>query len=374
MKNFLNAWIVLLLLTPAAFAGKTGTWSGSTTHQFFPTITNVLLGNGYSVVPSRAFYSDGSDGAQVMGASGVTTLARDMSWTSLSWPVASTATIAAANQRIFVNGNCDFSNAPAGAINDNGGAATNGAAGGGAGSNGNTVAVGSNLTGRSGGNGGAGSTTAGAQGAVGTGGSTISGSSGGSSGAGGTGTGGAGGAARGQVVATNAGMRDITTWFLPTNGAGGQVFVGGSGPGGGGGGGDVTNSGGGGGGGGASGQTIYIACKTVTTGGSSVANTIQANGSAGGNGGTPAVGNTGGGGGGGGGAGGWIVFKYNTKVGTAVTNFIQAAAGAQGTGGTAHGTGTNGAAGATPAVAGLIQVLNLSTGAIVSTTTGTVSL
>lgn len=366
-----------------AYAGKTGTWSGSTTHQFFPTIIQALLGNAYSLVPSQAFYGDGSDGALTMGASGTTTLTRDMFWTSLSWPAASTATISVQNQRIFVNGNCDFTNAPTGAIDDSGGiagaAATNGGNGGAAGGNGNSVPVGTNLASRAGGAGGAGGTTTGTQGAANTGGNGISCVSattgtGGGGGAGGTGTSGAGGAARAVVACTAAPMRDITTWFVPSNGSGTSYFVTGGGPGGSGGGGDTTNSGAGGGGGGASGATIYLSCKTITTGAGSVSGTIRANGGAGANGGSPTVGNTGGGGAGGGGAGGWIVVKYNAKVGNSVSNLITATAGANGTAGTGHGTGTNGTVSATTAQPGLIQLLNLSTGAITSSTTGNTSL
>lgn len=379
----MKKYFLILLFSTIAFAGKTGTWSGSTTHQFFPTIIQVLLGNAYSLVPSQAFFGDGSDGALVMGASGTTTLTRDMFWTSISWPVASTATISVQNQRIFVNGNCDFTNAPAGGVDDSGGvaaaAATNGGNGGAAGGNGNSVAVGTNIASRAGGNGGAGSTTTGAQGAAGTAGngvncvSAVSGSGGGG-GAGGTGTSGAGGAQRAATNCAGTPMRDITTWFMPSNGSGGAYFSTGGGSGGAGGGGDTTNSGAGGGGGGASGATIYLSCKTITTGGSTPAGVIRANGGVGANGGSPTVGNTGGGGAGGGGSGGWIVVKYNVKSGNSVTNLITATSGANGTAGTGHGTGTNGAVNATTAQPGLIQVLNLNTGAITSNTSGNVSL
>lgn len=374
---------LFMLIGVSAQAGKTGTWAGSSTHQFFPAIIQALLGNGYSLVPSQVFFGDGSDGALVMAASGTTTLTRDMFWTSLSWPVASTATISAQNQRIFVNGTCDFTNAPTGAIDDTGGvaaaAATNGANGGTAGGNGNAIPVGTNIASRAGGNGGAGSVTTGTTGTAGTAGNgvnCVSGvtGAGGSGGAGGTGTGGAGGAQRGTANCTASPMRDIFNWFVPGNGSGSAYFSTGGGSGGAGGGGDVTNSGAGGGGGGASGGTIYLACKTIITGGSTPSGVIRANGGLGANGGSPAAGNTGGGGPGGGGSGGWIVLKYNLKTGNAVTNLITVTAGANGTPGTGHGTGTNGAASITAAEPGLIQILNLSTGAYTTSISGNSTL
>lgn len=372
MRRIISFAILLSFWATLTFAGKTGTWNGSTEHKFFPTIQQAALGNGYYLVPTQSIFGDGSDGAFTAGASGTTTLTRDMFWSSMSWPAASTANISVQNQRIFVNGLCDFTNAPADAFDANGSSGTNGAAGGTAGSNGNATAAGENIANNAGGNGGAGGTAAGTIGAVGVGGNSITGQSGGSSGAGGTGTGGAGGAGRGQIGVTYLPMRDILTWFTPSSGAGAAFKTSGSGPGGGGGGGDGT-AGGGGGGGGASGATIYISCFQIKGG---VANTFQAKGGNGGNGGTPAAGNRGGGGGGAGGGGGWIVIKYNTRIGATVANMVQATGGTGGTAGSGSGTGTAGVAGnnATASQNGLIQILNMATGAITSSLTGSATL
>jgi multidrug efflux pump subunit AcrA (membrane-fusion protein) len=56
-------------------------------------------------------FGDGSDGALTLGASGTTTLTRDMYWTNVSWPAASTAVIDPANWRVFVNGTLNLTNA-----------------------------------------------------------------------------------------------------------------------------------------------------------------------------------------------------------------------------------------------------------------------
>lgn len=368
--------VLSLLMAMPLYAGPTGTWFSNNTHQFFPPIIKALLGNGYALVPSQAFFGDCSDGNLTLGASGTTLLTRDMFYNNVSWPVGSTAQISFQNQRVFVCGTLDLTNAPVFGLDGSGASGVNGAAGGGGGSNGNTTAAGTNLTGRSGGNGGAGGTVTGTQGAVGVGGNVITSTSGGSGGAGGAGTGGAGGAARAAIGVTAFPMRDITTWFLPLTGTGAQIFVGGSGAGGAGGGGDVVNSGGGGGGGGASGQTVYLSANIIKTGALTGGATITAWGGQGGAGGSPAAGNTGGGGGGGGGAGGWIVVKYNSKVGSTVTALVSTPGGVFGSaGGTGHGTGVTGAAGnATPPGNGLIQILNLSTGQITSSTTGSANL
>lgn len=375
----------LVLFSSVAFAGKTGTWSGSTIHQFFPTIITALLGNGYSLVSSQSLFGDGADGVQVMGASGTTTLARDMYWTALSWPVASTAVISVQNQRIFVNGTCDFTNAPVGALDGTGNTGGNGAAGGGNGAAGANTAAGTNVGGHAGGAGGAGAATAGAQGSAGTGGNDVAcvvgtSGAGGNGGAGGAGGGGAGGAQRGQAACAAWPMRDVTYWFTPQSGAGAVLLSAGSGSGGAGGGGDATTSGAGGGGGGAAGNTVYLSCKTIITGGSTPAATIRANGGNGGVGGSPngtCTAGCGGGGGGGGGSGGWVVVKYVIKTGNAVSNFITATGGTGGTGGTHKNTGgVDGNAGNALATSqpGLIQLVNLSTGAITSSTSGNTTL
>ena len=378
-KNIIHKILLLSLLSQPCYAGKTGTWGGSTTHQCFPTITQALLGNGYAVIPSQAFFGDCSDGNLTMAASGTTTLARDMFYNSVSWPVASTANFSIQNQRIFICGTLDLTNAPADAFDANGTAGGNGAAGGGAGTGGAATAAGTNIANNAGGAGGAGAATAGTIGAVGVGGNCVTGETGGSSGAGGAGGGGAGGAGRAAIAVTNAPMRDILYWFLPQNGAGTAYKTTGSGPGGGGGGGDGTSSGGGGGHGGASGATMYISAFKVITGGSTPANVFQANGGVGGNGGSPngtCTAGCGGGGGGSGGGGGWIVFKYNTKTGSTVTNLFQAAGGSGGTGGTHKNTGgVDGSNGnVTASQAGLIQLLNMATGTITSTIGANASL
>lgn len=369
--------VLFLTMGMTAYAGKTGTWSGSDTHQFFPTIIKALLGNGYALVPSQAFFGDCSDGNVTISA-GTTVLTRDMFYNNLT--INGTGVIDTQNQRIFICGTLDLTAAQAGAIDDNGSNGGNGGNSGGGGNAGATTAVGTNLTGRAGGAGGTGTAATAVQGAVGVGGNAVSGSYGGTSGAGGAGGAGAGAGGRGQVVSANFPMRDITTWYLPSTGAGGQVFVGGSGPGGGSGNGDGTTAGGGGGGGGgASGQTVYIAANIIKTGAGTVANTIQANGGAGGNGGSPSGTCTlgcGGGGGGAGGGGGWIVIKYNAKSGSPVTNLVQATGGIGGTAGThKNAGGVDGVAGnLTPSVAGLIQILNLSTGAYITSTSGNSNL
>lgn len=354
--------------------GKTGTWISNTIHQFFPTISKALLGNGYALVPSQAFFGDGSDGNVTISA-GTTVLTRDMFYNNLT--INGTGQISCQNQRIFVKGTLDITATQAFGIDGSGTSGGNGGNGGAAGSAGATTGVGTNITGRAGGAGGAGnSATNGAQGSAGSGGNCITGSTGGSGGTGGNGSSTNGGALRAPVGVTNFPMRDITTWFLPQTGSGGQIFVGGGGSGGAGGGGDLTNSGGGGGGGGSSGQTVYISANIIKTSVSTVGATITSWGGAGGNGGSPTVGNTGGGGAGGPGSGGWIVIKYNSRVGPTITGLASAIPNVfSGTGGTGHGTGTNGANGnSTSAQNGLIQILDLSTGTFTTSTSGSANL
>lgn len=365
-------WIILGATTVAAAPGVPVIFQGSNVAQFLPTITEALLGNGYALVPSKAFFGDGSDGNVTVSTPIV--LTRDQFYNNLT--IAVGGSISFQNQRVFVAGTLDLTNAAAFTLDGSGTSGNNGGAGGAGGGAGATTAVGTNITGRSGGAGGAGGTTTGTQGAAGAGGNSITGSGGGSGGAGGTGTSGAGGAQRNSTAVTNYPMRDITTWFTPQSGNGGQVFVGGAGSGGGGGGGDGANSGGGGGGGGSSGQTVYIAANIITTGVSTPGGVITSWGGAGGNGGSPAAGNTGGGGAGGPGSGGWVVVKYNTKIGAAVTGLIGAIPNVfSGTPGTGHGTGTNGSAGDTTAAGnGLIQILDLKTGTITTSTSGTANL
>lgn len=367
---FRVALLILLSATPA-YAGRTGTWLDATTHKFFPSIVRVLLDNGFYLLPNQALVGDCSDGNVTISA-GTTTLTRDMFYNNLT--INGTGQLNVAAQRVYWCGTLDLSSAPAGAITGGSNNGSNGANGGGAGNGGNAIAVGTNIASRAGGNGGAGSTTAGAQGATGTGGNTVTNAQGGGGGAGGTGTSGAGGAQRNPAAVNDIRWRDIIAWALPQTGAGGQVFTSGSGAGGGGGGGDTTNSGGGGGAAGGSAGTVWLSGNILKTGGSSVAGTIIANGGTGGNGGSPAAGNTGGGGAGGGGAGGWIAIKYNSKTGTAVTNLVQALTGANGTAGTGHGTGTNGAVHATSGQPGVIQAIDLGTGANTTSTTGSLSL
>jgi len=353
------------------------TWGGTNTiARFMDGISTVLLGNGFALIPSKAFFGDCSDGDFTFPASGTTVLSRDMYWNNVSWPVGSTATLSVQNQRVFWCGTLDLTNAPAFAIDGSGAGGTNGGAGGAAGSNGNAIAVGTNITGRSGGNGGAGNVMNGAQGAAGSGGNVITGSAGGSGGKGGNGGVGTGGALRAPVAVTNFPMRDITTWFLPQTGSGAQIFVGGGGSGGAGGGGDGVNSGGGGGGGGASGNTVYLSGNILVTGAATSGATITSWGGGGGNGGSPTAGDAGGGGGGGPGSGGWIVLKYNTKTGPVVTALLSAIPNVfVGVGGTGHGTGANGQNGDTTAAQnGLIQTLNFATGVITTSTSGGLNL
>lgn len=378
MRKFLLGLLFSgMVVAVAAPPGIDGTWLGATTHQFFPTIIKVLLGNGFALIPSQAFNGDCSDGDFSTTAGTTTTLTRDMFYNNLT--ITNSGNINASNQRIFWCGTLDLTNANANAIFDNGGVGGGGGNGGAAGGAGSNTGAGTNLTGRAGAAGGAGGTTTGTIGGAGSSGNVVSNSSGGSSGAGGTGSAGnTGGAGRALNTGTNFPMRDITTWFLPTTGSGTQVFTGSGGNGGGGGGGDGTSSGSGGGGGGASGQTIYLSGHIFKTGGTTAAGAIQASGGAGGAGGTPSATCTsgcGGGGGGSGGGGGWVVFKFDVRTGTAVTNILNTAAGSGGAGGVGKNGGTTGVSGnASPATAGLIQILNLSTGAMTTSTSGTASL
>lgn len=376
MSRFLSKIILIGLLSTTALANPIApiTWGSSIIAQFLPPIIKAILGNGYALVPDQAFFGDCSDGDATI-SSGVTALTRDMYYNNLT--ISGTGAISFQNQRVFVCGTLDISNAPVFALDGSGTSGNNGGNGGAAGGGGSNVGVGTNIQGRAGGGGGAGgSAGAGAQGSTGTGGNAITGGTGGSGGAGGNGSSTNGGNQRNPVGVTNYPMRDITTWFTPQTGGGGQVFTGGSGSGGGGGGGDLINSGGGGGGGGASGQTVYLCANIIKTSSSTGAATITAWGGQGGAGGSPTAGNTGGGGGGGGGNGGWIVIKYNARSGPVISQLVTSFGGVFGSvGGTGHGTGANGSNGnATPPNNGLIQILDLSTGQITSTTSGSANL
>lgn len=368
-----KAFLSLLLIAQTAFGGSPVIFQGSSTAQFLPTIAQSVLGNGFALVPSQAYFGDCSDG-NVTISSGTTTLSRDMFYRNLT--INGTGGISFQNQRVFVCGTLDITGAAAFALDGSGISGSAGANGGGAGNGGNADAAGTNIAGRNGGNGGAGTTGNGAEGAVGVGANVLTNGGGGSGGAGGNGGTGTGGVSRPAIAITNFPMRDITTWYLPQTGAGSAIFVAASGAGGSGGGGDGAVAGGGGGGGGSSGNTVYLAANIIKTSASTVAGTISAWGGSGGAGGSPASGNAGGGGGGGGGSGGWVVIKFNQRIGPSITNLVLTPAGVFGSaGGTGHGTGANGSNGnGTSPGAGLIQILNLSTGLLTSTTSGGANL
>lgn len=373
-NKFLSLLFVLSI-SVSVNAGPTGTWGSSTTHQFFPTVIQALLGNGWSLVPSQVYFGDCSDG-NVTISSGTTTLVRDMFYNNLT--ITGTGFLSFQNQRVFVCGILNLSGAQAFAMNANGNTASSGTAGGNAGGGGATVAVGTNLTGHAGVVGGTGTTAVGTQAGVASGGNTVANSSGGAGGAGGAGSGFAGGASRAAIAVTNFPMRDIVaSWFLPVTGSGAQVFVAGGAPGGSGGGGDGAASGGGGGGGGGSGQSIYLAANIIQTDNTTAGAVIAAWGGGGGQGGTPTSGNTGGGGGGGGGSGGWAVVKYNTRIGPTVTSGISTLGGnsfgTTGLHGNGHGTGSAGSNGAIGGN-GLIQILNIPSGQSITSVTGSADL
>lgn len=370
MSKRIFGLILPLLFSLSVFAGKTGTWAGSTTHQFFPTIVQALLGNGWSLIPSQGMFGSGAMGTLTISA-GTTTLTEESFYTTLT--ISGTGSLQVANQSVYAI-TCDLSNAPANAITSNGGSGTAGGAGGGAGGNGASQAAARMGKAGNGGNGGAGGTAAGTQGAVGGACTVCDGGTSGGGGAGGSGSGGAGGASRpGVTQGTRVIMDDPFRLDFYINAGAAQISAGTGGAGGGGGGGDGT-SGGGGGGGGAGGGNVELHCGTLITAAGTTAGAISANGGAGGNGGTPAAGNRGGGGAGGGGAGGHVRLWFNTRTGTAVTNLIKTTGGANGAAGTGTGTGTAGAVSATVSSAGIITIFDTKTGATTRNTTGNATL
>lgn len=350
-----------------AHANPPITWGGSVIAQLFPTITKMLLGNGWSIVPTRAFFGDCSDGNVTVSVN--TTLTHDMFYNNLT--VNSSALLNTAGWRVFVCGTLDVTNP--GFILNGGNSGTTPGGGGAGGTGGGNGSVGTLYRSLGGANAGAGSATAGANGTTATSAATLiyTGGTGGAGGNGGAGNAGAGGTGGGTNTPTATyDMVPSAAWYLPLLGDATPITVSIGGSGGGGGGGSVQ-SGAGGGGGGAGGGPVYVAANIISTGASTSLGVIQSGGGAGGNGGTPTgtcTAGCGGGGGGGGGAGGWVVVKYNTHIGTSVF-LTYAGGGTGGTGGAGKnggGTGTNGVTGAN----GIIYQIDMSTGTLTTYTGG----
>jgi hypothetical protein len=308
-------------------------------------------------LPTILYFGNGQDG-NVTISSGTTTLSNDMYYNNLT--MSGTGKLVTNGYFVFIAGILDLTNAPVGAIQNNGangGAGTALGVGGSAGGAGTSNTLGAGVAGGVGGTGNVG--------AGGNGGNANSGNQGsyiGDAGSGGDGAHLGGGGSRGATAyPTNAvSIRRFTTNFL----RGASLLTMGSGASGGGGGtGDNTVKGGGGGGGGAGGNMVFISAATINRSSStSVASTIQAMGGSGGAGGTPTTGQAGGGGGGGGASGGWVYVAYGALTGTAVTGLIDVSGGNGGaggngtyTGGEAPGGGSGGGSGS----GGRVVVLNL---------------
>lgn len=317
-------------------------------------------------------FGDGSDGTYTLnagqaavgglfGKSGSTfTLLKDAQFVNLTIDatfILETAGFAFWCTGTLTNNGTIQNNGVVGTAGSNNSGATGGNGGaGGAGGTGNTLVAGtSGGAGGRGANGGGGSITDG------TAGTSKNPSLGSSGAAGGTGYAGNVGGAAGTATSENGAVAQPTVYnrltagseiislarFTPRGETSGLVSLSasaGSGGGGGGGGNDVGDTGGGGGGGGGgTGGCVVIGAKTLTNGGSILAN--GGNGGAGGNGSGTGAGDSRAGGGGGGGSGGVIFLMYRTiTLGT-----VTAAAGTGGAlgSGRANGspTGTAGAAG-----------------------------
>lgn len=311
-----------------------------------------------SVSLDLLYFGDGSDG-DVTISSGTTTLTRPMQYRTLT--ISGTGALATAGYAVSCSVECDFSNAPAGALtpptsNGNSGAAA-GTGGTGSGIAANFLPVGASAL-----TGGAGSTAGGAQASNATTNTGQMGGGGGASGAGGSGASGSGGANRTNIAIPTTAWPPkyvrgpLDSWIRVTT----QLACGNTGQSGGGGGGDGAVSGGGGGAGGTGGSFVGVWAKSLRRGASTTAGAIRALGGNGGNGGTPASGNSGGGGAGGGAGGGVVYLVVGGLAGATATNMLNATGGTGGTGGAKSGTGTDGTGG-TGGNGGLIVVFNLQT-------------
>lgn len=207
------------------------------------------------------------------------------------------------------------------------------------------------------------------------------GGSGGTSGAGGAGSAGAGGSAVASASLAYSQFTIPQFWRAastanPTTGASRNTSIHGGrgGSGGASGGGSSTAKGCSGGGGGQGGTPIVIYANVIKRGAGTAAGAIGGRISGylgtGGAGGDGTGGFIGGGAGGAGGGGGWRLIVYNALAGTPATNLITADGGAGGRAGLGYGSGgVNGTAG-NGGNGGNIQVCNLRTGLVI-TTTGT---
>ena len=350
-------------LSNSAVTGQalTGFTSGKGTITASDTILTAAQKNDANW--SLQYFGDGSDGALSI-ASGTTTLTRDMYYSSLT--ITGTGILRPVGYHVYVSGVCDFSNAPASAINFNGNNGSAGATAGTGGAGGATVANGAIAGSNAGTVGGAGGTAAGVQGGTGTGTAPQQGGANGATLVGGSGSGGAGGAARGAV--TPSGSLTMHRWIVDELKAAALLTAGISGNGGNGGGGDGT-SGAGGGGGGAGAGNLWLSCQTINRASAGNAGVVAVNGGNGGHGGSAIAGNRGGGSAGSGGGGGWAFVAYRYLTGTAQSNLITSNGGAGGTGGAGFGTGTGGG-GSGGGNGGRITVFNVQTGVATETFTG----
>jgi hypothetical protein len=353
----------------------------------------TVLNSGAVVLPCdpwdlalcNQLFGDGADGAYASGASGTTTLARDMYYSAMSWSAGSTSTISTGGYKIYCSGTLNLQNAPANAINrngistvasQNGGLAlapetiggNSGIAGtGGAAGIGNTAgspggqAINNNATQYQGG-----IITTNAQGYQ-----AIAGKGANS----GTFAGGTGAIAALPSTATGT-INNLTDNFTRAIGITINPYAGGGGGCGGGGGGSgvAGNIGGAGGGGGSGGGAIFISAAEIYRDSSTSASAISVTGGNASNGITKTSGGGGGGGGGCGGAGGWVYMIVGMVSGQATTNLINVSSGAGGPGGNG-GTGTpgNGANGGGNNFSGRIQIFGATPGSILIAPTGPLS-
>jgi hypothetical protein len=285
-------------------------------------------------MPDIYWFGDGSDGDATI--SGALSLTRDMYYNNLT--IQSGAIITTNGWSIFVKGTLDVTAAPAGWLKNTGNDAT-----------GTTAATGTK-SGSVAGTVGGGTSSASANT---TGGFGTAGEAGGAGGSGGR----AVSLGQGATNPTGNRMGRITQFLHKA----GSAILGGSG-GGAGTTGSLGNAAGGGGGGGG---VIYLAANTISRGGSTAANGIQANGGNGGNG--SASVQTNGAGGGGGGGGGWVYLIYKTLSGSVATNFIQAAGG---NGGNGSNGSTRGGGGGEGGAGGRITLVNVSSMTISESTGG----
>ena len=324
------------------------------------TQTNGIRYSSLTLAQVISLFGDGSDGA-LTSSSGTTSLSKDMYYSSIT--LSGTATVDTKGFKIFCNGTCDLTNAPANAIRSNGGNGGN-SAGTGGGSVGTAPVAGTTGGGGGASAGAAGGTTTGTQAGAASSPTSANGGAAGANGAGGDGASGAGGAQRtGASAALPLSFRRLAVELI----RGATIISGGVGaPGGSSGGGDGT-AGGGGGGGATGAGVVALFARKINRGGSTAAGAISAKGGTGGNGGVPAGGNRGGGGGAGGGGGGWAYIVYDTLLGSSATNAIDCSGGTGGTGGNGTGTGKGGNGG-TGGSGGRITIIGIDAGTIAETT------